>query len=68
MIHPDQRAVWRKSTYSAVQGNCIEVADGFADIVPVRDSKAHSGPALVFRGDPRAAYVTDVKAGELPSV
>ncbi|WP_439678028.1 DUF397 domain-containing protein [Embleya sp. MST-111070] len=34
----DARAVWRKSTYSGNQGNCVEVAGGCA-VVPVRDSK-----------------------------
>ncbi|MGC0415302.1 DUF397 domain-containing protein [Embleya sp. AB8] len=31
--------VWRKSTYSGAQGDCVEVADAFRGIVPVRDSK-----------------------------
>ncbi|MFI7275848.1 DUF397 domain-containing protein [Streptomyces sp. NPDC049879] len=34
-------ALWRKSSYSSgAEENCIEVADGFAQVVPVRDSKA----------------------------
>ncbi|MEV1006794.1 DUF397 domain-containing protein [Streptomyces sp. NPDC049881] len=34
-------ALWRKSSYSAgAENNCVEVADGFAQVVPVRDSKA----------------------------
>lgn len=33
-------AVWRKSSYSGGDGgNCLEVATGDPDIVPVRDSK-----------------------------
>lgn len=33
-------ATWRKSSYSnADEGACVEVADGFPDVVPVRDSK-----------------------------
>ncbi|MFF2149252.1 DUF397 domain-containing protein [Kitasatospora sp. NPDC058190] len=61
------RAEWRKSSYSTDQGNCVEVADGFAGIVPVRDSKDPSGPALVFPTDAWTAFVTAIKARELPN-
>ncbi|WAX78281.1 MULTISPECIES: DUF397 domain-containing protein [unclassified Streptomyces] len=45
---------WRKSSYSNVDGgNCLEVADGFPDAVPVRDSKAAEGPILMI---PRPAW------------
>jgi hypothetical protein len=33
-------ATWRKSSYSnGTGGNCVEVADEYPGIVPVRDSK-----------------------------
>ncbi|WP_329038299.1 DUF397 domain-containing protein [Streptomyces sp. NBC_00178] len=39
---------WRKSSYSdGGDNNCLEVADGFAGLVPVRDSKVPTGPALL---------------------
>ncbi|WP_433891207.1 DUF397 domain-containing protein [Streptomyces sp. CA-111067] len=58
---------WRKSTYSNGQGGeCIEVADGLADVVPVRDSKDPHGPALAFASDAWASFVADVKAGHFP--
>ncbi|MFG3137670.1 DUF397 domain-containing protein [Streptomyces sp. NPDC048211] len=42
-------ATWRKSTYSDGNGGaCVEVADGFTGIIPVRDSKVTDGPAVVF--------------------
>lgn len=42
-------AVWRKSSHSNNgEGACVEVADGYPGGVPVRDSKAPHGPALVF--------------------
>ncbi|MFI2611276.1 DUF397 domain-containing protein, partial [Kitasatospora sp. NPDC018623] len=41
-------AVWRKSTYSNGDGDCIEIADGAPGIVPVRDSKDPHGPSLAF--------------------
>ncbi|TPQ15859.1 DUF397 domain-containing protein [Streptomyces sporangiiformans] len=51
-------AQWRKSTYSDGNGgDCIEVADGVPNIVPVRDSKVPDGPVLVFPADAWAAFV-----------
>ncbi|MGZ0202290.1 DUF397 domain-containing protein [Streptomyces sp. RM1] len=41
-------ASWFKSSYSTGEGNCVEVADGFPGVVPVRDSKMAEGPALVI--------------------
>ncbi|NBM16205.1 DUF397 domain-containing protein [Streptomyces sp. GC420] len=56
-------AVWRKSTYSNGDGgNCVEVADGFPGVVPVRDSKVPDGPLLVVPARAWAAFVTAVKA------
>jgi hypothetical protein len=60
-------ATWRKSTYSGPQGgDCVEVADGVAGVMPVRDSKDPEGPALVFTAAAWAAFVADVKAGRFP--
>lgn len=40
---------WRKSSYSGSdQGSCVEVTDAYTGIVPVRDSKDPSGPALLM--------------------
>jgi Domain of unknown function (DUF397) len=36
---------WRKSSYSADQGNCIEIATQNAYVL-VRDSNDHNGPML----------------------
>ena len=60
-------ATWRKSAYSGPDNECVEVADGVPGIVPVRDSKDHEGPALVFGADAWAAFVDGVKAGEFPN-
>jgi Domain of unknown function (DUF397) len=60
---------WRKSSYSNGDGGeCVEVAEGHAGIVPVRDSKDPHGPALVFSTDGWAAFVTAVKGGEFPAL
>ncbi|MFF3892362.1 DUF397 domain-containing protein [Streptomyces sp. NPDC001812] len=41
-------ARWRKSSHSNGEGgSCVEVADGFPGVVPVRDSKVADGPVLV---------------------
>lgn len=58
-------AAWRKSSYSGSQGNCVEVAEGFADAVAVRDSKNPDGPALVFARRAWTAFVGQVCRGEL---
>ena len=39
-------AVWRKSSRSNSQGQCVEVADNLVGVVGVRDSKDSAGPAL----------------------
>jgi hypothetical protein len=39
--------IWRKSSYSGTNGNCVEVAWPGAR-VGVRDSKNATGPALEF--------------------
>ncbi|MFF7364991.1 DUF397 domain-containing protein, partial [Streptomyces sp. NPDC008125] len=42
-------AGWRKSSFSdGGPNNCLEVADNFPGLVPVRDSKNPTGPALVI--------------------
>jgi hypothetical protein len=56
-------AAWRSSSYSGNGGECVQVADGFQGIMPVRDSKDPDGPALVFPAAGFAAFVAGVKAG-----
>ncbi|MGW1226878.1 DUF397 domain-containing protein [Streptomyces sp. NPDC002530] len=57
---PDLAAAqWRKSTYSDGNGGaCVEVADGFTGITPVRDSKVTDGPAVVFGNAAWASFVS----------
>ncbi|MFE2039989.1 DUF397 domain-containing protein [Streptomyces sp. NPDC059477] len=57
---------WRKSSYSGSnQGECLEVADGFPGIVPVRDSKVPHGLALTFPADHWSSFVHAIKGGQL---
>ncbi|UUS32593.1 MULTISPECIES: DUF397 domain-containing protein [Streptomyces] len=51
-------AAWRKSSYSNQGGgDCVEVADGFTGVVPVRDSKNPHRPALVVTDGAWGAFV-----------
>jgi Domain of unknown function (DUF397) len=57
-------AQWRKSTYSAYNGNCVEVADLGAGRIGVRDSKAGAGsPVLQFSRADWAGFLASVKDG-----
>jgi hypothetical protein len=58
-------ASWRKSSYSGGNGGtCVEVADGLAGVMPVRDSKDPQGPALVFSSSAWQSFVSAVRTGE----
>ncbi|MFJ9260950.1 DUF397 domain-containing protein [Streptomyces bacillaris] len=51
-------ATWRKSSYSdGGDNNCIEVADGYPGVIPVRDSKTPTGPALLIATPAWTAFV-----------
>ena len=55
-------AVWRKSSYSdGGANNCVEVADGYAGLVPVRDSKTPDARPLVLSAASWSAFVARVK-------
>ena len=57
-----REASWRRSSHSnANGGNCVEVADGFLGVVPVRDSK-NPGAALVVPDGAWAAFVESIKS------
>ncbi|MFJ2295130.1 DUF397 domain-containing protein [Streptomyces sp. NPDC087894] len=66
-ITPDlSAAAWRKASYSNGDGGeCLEIADGFPGLVPVRDSKAPDGPALVFTAARWASFVGAFRSGAL---
>jgi len=54
----EQRAAWRKSTYSEQLNNCVEVAP-FQDLgVGVRDSKLSHSPTQTYTPAAWAEFVT----------
>ncbi|MFI9355757.1 DUF397 domain-containing protein [Streptomyces lydicus] len=57
-------AAWRKSSYSNQEGgNCVEIADHYPGLVPVRDSKRPHGPALLIPGAAWTAFIAGLKGG-----
>ncbi len=55
---------WRKSTRSANEGNCVEVADNLPGVVLVRDSKDPAGPTLSVTPDAWRSLITALRAGQ----
>jgi hypothetical protein len=56
-------AAWRKSSYSQGGANdCVEVADGYTGVVPVRDSKTPAAPPLILAAAAWSGFVDGVKA------
>ncbi|MGY6025170.1 DUF397 domain-containing protein [Streptomyces spinosirectus] len=55
-------ALWMKSSYSNGDGgDCVEVAGNIPGLVPVRDSKAPDGPAVLFGAAAWAPFVASLK-------
>lgn len=61
MQYDPTELMWRASSHSSGNGQCVEVADA-QGAVPVRDSKAVGGPVLMFGVGAWAAFIADVKA------
>lgn len=58
-------ATWRKSTFSSMNGSCVEVSWLQADRIGVRDTKDHgTGPVLVFTGPEWTAFLAGAKEGQ----
>ncbi|MER5781785.1 DUF397 domain-containing protein [Streptomyces mobaraensis] len=58
--------IWRKSSYSQGGTNeCVEVAEGSADLIRIRDSKRPADPTLIITTHPAAwaAFLGSLRAG-----
>ncbi|MFF7994986.1 DUF397 domain-containing protein [Kitasatospora xanthocidica] len=66
-MDPAPITTWRKSTHSGQGGQCVEVADGLTGVVPVRDSKDPSGPALLFPSTAWQAFIAAIRTGDIPT-
>ncbi|AWI29578.1 DUF397 domain-containing protein [Streptomyces tirandamycinicus] len=51
---------WTKSSYSAVNGDCVEIKLKDQSLVAVRDSKAHHRPPLGFTAETWSAFITGI--------
>lgn len=54
-------AVWRTSSYSGGQGECVEVASDIPGAVPVRDSKHRAGPMVVVSAQAWQTFLKRLK-------
>ncbi|MFD5658300.1 DUF397 domain-containing protein [Streptomyces hirsutus] len=50
--------MWRRSSHSGGQGECLELAHGVPALAPVRDSKDPAGPVIVFGRDAWRVFLT----------
>ncbi|WP_336050510.1 DUF397 domain-containing protein [Streptomyces sp. CA2R101] len=59
-----ETSTWRKSSYSGTGGDCLEVADGFPGVIPVRDSKRPAGPCLTFGAGAWASFISTLQGDD----
>lgn len=64
MPTPDlSRAIWRTSTRSGGNGNCVEVAANLPGVIAIRDSKDRTGPVLIFGHATWEAFTAQLRDG-----
>jgi Domain of unknown function (DUF397) len=54
--------VWRKSSYSADQGACVEINQRSQWVLAVRDSTNSGGPRLFFTLDEWKTFTCEVRS------
>ena len=63
-LMPGASPRWRRSSWSANNGNCVEVARLGDGRVGVRDSKDARGPVLAFPAGAWESFLGAVRAGK----
>jgi hypothetical protein len=64
-----RQAPWRKSTFSNLNGNCVEIGQLMPDRIGIRDTKDNgAGPVLVFSGAEWNAFIAGAKEGEFDNI
>lgn len=63
MMKRDGRLIWRKSTYSGANGDCVELAE-CGRRVALRHSKEPDQGTLLYTRSELAAFIAGCKAGE----
>jgi Domain of unknown function (DUF397) len=59
------QALWHKSTFSNMNGSCVEVSRLSADRIGVRDTKDKgAGPVLIFTNAEWDAFISGAKVGQ----
>ncbi len=60
---PTERYIWRKSSFSGANGDCVELADT-GSLIAVRHSKVPESGVLLYSRAELRAFVAGCKAGE----
>jgi Domain of unknown function (DUF397) len=63
------RALWRRSTFSNLNGACVEIARIPHKRICVRDTKDNgNGPILFFTNAEWSAFISGAKSGEFDNL
>ena len=62
-MKPEVIGAFRKSSYSAQSGNCVEIAPTPTGGHAIRDSKNPAGPHLTFTADAWGVFTQALKGG-----
>ena len=56
---------WRKSSWSSINGNCVEVAELRGEMIGVRDTKdGGAGPVLLFEQTAWRSFIDGLKGAD----
>jgi hypothetical protein len=62
-------AYWQKSTFSNMNGSCVEIGRLLPDRIGVRDTKDNgTGPVLVFTEAEWSAFISGAKNGQFDNI